>query len=77
MSLTGVAVQDALAATLVNDGLAALDGADAAVPLPVDMWLDGPSGASFAGARVAGASAAAGVAANAADEAFDCGEPLA
>ena len=39
--LASVAAQDALAATLVNHGVAVLDAIDGADPLPVDMWLDG------------------------------------
>ena len=68
VSLTSVAAQDALSATLVNDGVATLDGADASVPLPVDLWLDGCSGASLADPLAAGATEEA--------EAAGAGEPL-
>ena len=42
-----------MSATLVQDGLAVLDGADAPAPLAVDLWLDGILGESLAEARVA------------------------
>ena len=39
--LLGVAVQDAVAATLVSEGSQFLSGAPAPTPLSVDVWLDG------------------------------------
>ena len=39
--MLSVAVQDALAATLVDEGVALLDAAGAAPPLSVEVWLDG------------------------------------
>ena len=39
--LLGVAIQDAVAATLVDEGSSFLSGAAAPEPLGVDVWLDG------------------------------------
>ena len=36
-----MAIQDALAATLVDDGSRFLSGTPAPTPLSVDVWLDG------------------------------------
>ena len=38
--MLGVAVQDAVAATLVDDGRALVDAADGFAPSAVDLWLD-------------------------------------
>ena len=37
-TMLGVAIQDSLAATLVDDGVVALDGHDGEAPLDVDLW---------------------------------------
>ena len=42
--MLAVAGQDALAATLVQEGVATLDAASGATPTSVDMWLDAPRG---------------------------------
>lgn len=41
ITMLAVAAQDALAATLVNEGVGQLDGVDGYAPLAVDIWLDG------------------------------------
>ena len=38
--MASVAAQDALAATLVNDGLALLDGKEGTEPRAIDAWVD-------------------------------------
>ena len=38
VTMVGVAVQDAVAATLVDNGAALLDGADGTAPLSVNLW---------------------------------------
>ena len=38
--MLAVTAQDALAATLVKEGLVHLDGHDGLGPLSVDVWLD-------------------------------------
>ena len=38
--MLGVAVQDAVAATLVDDGRALVDTTDGFVPFAVDIWVD-------------------------------------
>ena len=43
LTLVGVAAQDAVAASLVDDGLALVDVAEGFEPTPVDLWLDGGS----------------------------------
>ena len=40
MTMISVVAQDALAATLVNDGVDLLDCADGFAPTSVDLWLD-------------------------------------
>ena len=40
-TMLGVAIQDAVAATLVDDGVVTLDGHDGATPLDVDLWVAG------------------------------------
>ena len=40
VTMLSVAGQDALAATLVSDGVGELDGKDGPDPLPVEVWLD-------------------------------------
>ena len=40
-TILGVAIQDAVAATLVDDGVATLDGHDGATPLDVELWVAG------------------------------------
>ena len=47
--MISVNIQDALAATLVNDGAGILDGADGPAPLGVHEWLDGGCGGGHAG----------------------------
>ena len=42
--MLGVAVQDALAATLVDDAVALLDGCDGEAPPDVDAWVDDGGG---------------------------------
>ena len=39
--MVSVGIQNALAATLVNDGMGVLDGRDGEPPLAIDAWLDG------------------------------------
>ena len=41
ITMVSVAVQDAVAASLVNEGVALLEAADGPMPLPVQLWLDG------------------------------------
>ena len=41
VTMVSVAAQDALAATLVDDAVLLLDGADGEVPSEVSVWLDG------------------------------------
>ena len=43
MTLVGVAAQDAVAASLVDDGLAFVDGAEGFEPTPVYFSFDGGS----------------------------------
>ena len=38
--MLSLSVQDALTATLVNDGVGLLDAASGAAPLSCDVWLD-------------------------------------
>ena len=40
--MASTAIQNALAATLVNDGLGSLDGADAPSPSLTELWQGGP-----------------------------------
>jgi len=40
VTMVSIVAQDALASTLINDGVALLDIADAHEPMSVDMWLD-------------------------------------
>jgi hypothetical protein len=42
--MVAVVGQDALVATLLDDGMLALDGFDALEPLPTNVWLDGVVG---------------------------------
>ena len=42
--MLSVAAQDAIAATLVNDGAKLLDAAAGEAPPAVDLWLDHPFG---------------------------------
>ena len=41
-AMASTAIQNALAATLVNDGLGSLDGADAPSPSLTELWQGGP-----------------------------------
>ena len=41
LTLIGVSIQDAVAATLIDEGSKFLDGAPVQEPLSVDVWLDG------------------------------------
>ena len=41
LTLLGVSIQDALAATLVDEGSRFLSGTPGPTPLSVDVWLDG------------------------------------
>ena len=47
-TLLWVAVQDSLAATLVNDGAGLLDAAQSRAPTSVEVWLSAAAGASAA-----------------------------
>lgn len=48
LTLLAVCAQDALAATLVDEGSSLLDAADSVPPLAVDVWLDdGYAGAAL------------------------------
>ena len=44
--MISVAVRNALAATLVDDGVSILDATDGEPPLGVDLWLDAGSSAA-------------------------------
>ena len=56
LTMLSVAVQDALAATLVDEGLTMLDADDSKPPLSVEVWLDGRSAAAVSKAREVGAA---------------------
>ena len=40
VTMVSIVTQDALAATLVDEGVGILDAGDAHEPLSVDVWLD-------------------------------------
>ena len=54
ITMISVCIQDALAATLVNDGAGILDGADGPAPLGVHVWLDGGCEGGHAGSDPCG-----------------------
>ena len=51
--MLSVAVQDSLAATLVNDGAGLLDAAQSRAPTSVEVWLSSTAGESTAAAPLA------------------------